>query len=246
VLETLISGQKATARDVLERYGFAMNEMHKIFEKLYAKPEPAYFIVDRSLVAKMVPISFLGNWDFKKFLIDQNKKRPREEVLSKLQTAFGLAEEDYEKLDDTWTKLLKNFGRRESFSRKFEFSSDSVQGQRGVDLVRFDNGVVFNDRSLETLYYSSIDSRFLIPKRTVIWRDGIRTEFSGEKKEGRQSVLISIQDDKYTSMIGSDELIDTMFVKLYFLGGAGVENFRPFYMDDENHIYVYQVDWSGA
>ncbi len=246
VLETLISGQKATAQDVLERYGFSKDEMREIFERLYAKPGPAYFIVDRSLVDKMMPISFLGNWDFKKFLIDQNKKRPREEVLSKLQTAFGLAEEDYEKLDDTWTKLLKNFGRRESFSRKFEFSSDSVQGQRGVDLVRFDNGVVFNDRSLETLYYSSVDSRFLIPNRTVIWRDGIRTESSGEKKEGRQSVLISIQDDKYTSMIGSDELIDTMFVKLYFLGGAGVENFRPFYMDDENHIYVYQVEWSEA
>lgn len=244
VLETLISGQKATARDVLKGYGFTMDEIREIFEKLYAKPGPAYFIVDRSLVAKMIPISFLGNWDFKKFLLDQNKKRPREEVLSKLQVAFGLAEEDYEKLSDTWAKLLKNFGRREAFSRKFAFASDSVQGQKGEDLVRFDNGVVFNDRSLETLYYSSIDSRFLIPKRAVVWRDGVRIESLGDKKESRQSVLISIRGDKFMSVIGSDELIDSMFVKLYFLGGAGVEDFKPFYMDDENNIYVYQVDWS--
>jgi hypothetical protein len=41
----------------------------------------------------------------------------------------------------------------------------------------------------------------------------------------------------------SRELAHSLFVKLYFLNGAGSKYFEPFYADDDAGIYIYRINW---
>ncbi|HOE68034.1 MAG: Undecaprenyl-diphosphooligosaccharide--protein glycotransferase [Candidatus Omnitrophica bacterium ADurb.Bin314] len=246
VLDSLLASDEATAREILASEGFEAEGAKKVLDDLFRLPAPAYFVVEGSMVGKMASISFIGNWDARKLMIERMAGEPAEAVRGRLTSLFGLAPEEAERLYQRQTETLKGVDRNESISTRSDFFSSPVKGEKGKSLIRFDNGVVFDPVSPEVLYYSEAASKFRVPKRVVLWREGVRSEMKNEGGGDDATVLIAANGEEYRAVLANDDLIDSLFVRLYLLGGSGLKHFNPFHSDDEYKIYIYEIDWGAS
>ncbi len=220
--------------------------LEKVSRILYSKPkQPAYFITDSSMVGKIYPISYLGNWDFVRVYLIQalRNKKPVNEILSKL-SSFGFdrqqAEEYYrqasligEKNFDTWA------------SRRHSISSISYQRKSPEELVFFNNGYIYNVPKKSMYYYSGHEERFRVPKSlfTVEGEDILEKSFPGS--DSSHSALVVENKDRYKLVLLSPELARSVFFRLHFLNGKGFKRFVPFIREgpEDNRILVYEIKW---
>lgn len=221
------------------------SDARKVSGIMYAKPGPAYFVVDSSMSGKMPSISYLGNWVLAKVYIAQNTyKRTRPQMVEYLSGKLGVDKEQADKFCQE-AVLLSPDELQRWISSKYAFYGQPVAGQLKDDLVLFDNGSVYNPGKQAFYSYSEGENRFRSPKSVFISVKGELTERVYPQGEGNFSAVIKDDAAGYQLLMMSPELARSTFVRLNFLKGAGMEHFTPFTEENDGsqHIGVFEIKW---
>ena len=218
----------------------------EIMKLLFAKPGKAYFIVEYTMKNKIPAISFLGNWDFAKVYLSQNiNRKSRLQILNYLK-GLGLDGALADRLYQEATLLFK-----EDFeywvSRRFRFHGDVLKGQRNNNIILFDRGLIYNPAEQTAYLYSPKENSYEIPKELFIFENNKLKKASYQKNNLSLSVLILKDKEDYEAVLFDPPLINSLFMRLYFLRGTGLKYFRPFIEEKtpDGYIRVFEIDWDS-
>jgi hypothetical protein len=212
---------------------------------MYAKPGPAYFVVDSSMFGKMPSISYLGNWDLARVYIARNTyKKTRTQMIEYLVDKMGMDKEQADSLCQE-ASLIPHGELPRWISRKYGFYGQPVRGQLEGDLILFDNGSVYNPVKNTFYSYSVNESKYKIPNRIFIAKGRELIEKVYSEGEQDYSVLIQENASGFQLLTMAPDLVKSMFVRLNFLKGAGTKYFEPFTeeTDGAEHIGVFKIKW---
>ena len=242
ILWKLLSVDHDQAQKILASRGIPEPDAALILKQLFAQPPPAYFVVEESMLPKMASISFLANWDFGKFYVFQNIKHPRAAVLDNLSRIFSLDKETAARIYEETAMALAGKGFYETISRRFGFPGGPQDGRRQGKLMSFANGLVIDTDSRDTLMFNQA-SGYVAPPTLYFYVNGTKETVRNESNYGDPAVGVLVSGDIWQSILMSRNLSDSLFFKLYFLGGQGLKHFQPFYADKAAKIYIYRIIW---
>jgi dolichyl-phosphooligosaccharide-protein glycotransferase len=213
---------------------------------LYNRPTSAYFIVDYTLIGKMYPISYLGNWDAARlYVVKHINSRSKEEIIAGL-VSMGKSEESAFRLYRD-ARLLSPKQYDQWISHRARFISGLIPGKTQGDIVLFDNGLVYSTKDSRMFALNGYDGKYSIPKSMFYVKNGQLQEHVFPDATLDFSVLLLEDKDGYQAVQLDRELGRSLFTKLYFLKGKGLRNFKPFTDngDPNNYIGVFEIDWAA-
>lgn len=248
LLET-VKLPETEARDYLKEF-LSQEEIEVLIPLLFKSDMPrAYFIASYDMVSKMRSISHIGSWDFEKgdMWINLSKKRP-EEFINYLQDEFGYSEEEaisqYREL-----KLLNDREAPQWISKIDAIDVESLADKfkKEEDLLIFDNGLVVDLLKHNAYIIKRQGVEIGIPYSVVYVEEGVLKEEFSEDSNLDYSVLIFKKDeDSYGSIFLDKDLTKSMFARMYFLEGSGLEFFEKLHQEktpNGNSVFVFKIKW---
>ncbi len=242
-LKKIISAEPWIVKDVLKK-SLPPAIAEELTGMFFNKPAKAYFIVDASIKDKIGAISYIGEWNFVKVYIAQNiNKKRKEEIKSYLSALY---------VDAKNTKRLYNEAGLVSkddldswFTHWLRFKSDLVAGQEKDGLVLFEQGIVYRPKGKQVYIYSTKHKKYEIPLSLFIFENGKLEEFTYAQNDLKFSVLVLKKEEGYQAVLLDRKLATSLFVKLFYLNGAGLKNFKPFLQEQNKDGYfrIFEIVW---
>jgi len=195
------------------------------------------------LLGKISNISFLGNWDFSRSFAYARRGEARRDTIAALEKDFEFAPKKAEGIANVTAMAGQGSVNPEFFSERFSFSSEPKPGKKNGRLISFDNGVVYDQVSSDVLFYNASEQKYFTPSKVIFYESGIPREIINDKGDFQKTVVLVKTPEKEQAFIAEDALATSLLVKLYFLNGAGLQNFKLFYADDEKGIFIYEIVW---
>ncbi|HAJ56716.1 MAG TPA: hypothetical protein DCL35_02975 [Candidatus Omnitrophica bacterium] len=247
IVSSALRKDRPSAKVYLEERQIAPFRVQMLLDLMFAPDVPqVYFVVSYDMITKIGPISYIGNWDFKKVdMWFKKKKLNHVEFLNYLMQRYDLTNQEAQ---DKYI-AMSMFGEEEAkkwFSRPLGFYSALTDARQDGRMLFFDNGLVVDLDNKHAYVASDLDARRGVPKSIVMMEKGA-LETVAQKDPGlTYSGIIIKKDDKYQSLLLDEEFAKSMLVRLYFFKGTGLKHFKLFHeeKDDKgNAIYIYQLVW---
>jgi len=241
LLESAMLLEPDAAREILAEY-LPSSALEEVMHILFDEPGPAYFVVDASMQSKMGAISFLGSWNFSKVYIAQNMgKMEKDRILDHL-VKLGKNNEEvrllYQEAFLIDPKQLDNW-----LSKPVQFYSALMNAKVDGDNVFFENGFIYNIKTK-----SAHTNSGQIPRSLFIIENGTIAEYAYSNANAPFSILV-IKDKNgiYSGVLLARSLGPSLFSRLYFLRGEGLQYFTSHIEAQEakDYIGVYKIEWSG-
>ncbi|MFH1621645.1 MAG: STT3 domain-containing protein [Candidatus Omnitrophota bacterium] len=248
ILEDIIKLSENEARVYLEEF-LEKEKVDKIVSLLFSNNMPeACFIASYDMLGKMSSISHIGNWDFKKGDIWTKKSNMKPAELAE----YLVKEYDYTKEDAI--KLLQDLrylNNREALGWISERDNINIETlsrklRKDKNLMIFDNGLVVDLPNFNAYIFKGPGSDIGIPYSVVYVEDGVLKENVQENSNANFSVLLFKTEDSYNSIFLDKNLAKSIFVRMYFLEGQGLEYFsklRHEITPEGNSVYLYKINW---
>jgi dolichyl-diphosphooligosaccharide--protein glycosyltransferase len=187
-------------------------------------PRPVIFVASSDMLQKAGWWSYFGAWDFDNQTSENyNYYVPYDQVEVK-----------------------------EGSSGKLELLED--QGMTVNAVIERGNGNNTTNAHVESVYTDSgkpievngSEYNPLKASNQIIIEDGyiVKNETIKGAKDGNYTLFIMGENDQYTPILISNELTDSMFTKLYLLGGAGQDIFEP--VHSENGVMLFNVNFDNT
>jgi len=212
---------------------------------LYMRPkQKAYFIVDSSMIGKIAPISYLGNWDFLKVYLSRVVRiKSREQIIQDL-IYYGLDPNQAQRYYREASVMINNDFEKWVSRKSWILGIDS-QKKSNKDLVFFNSGYIYDLNRKEMYVYSSREGRYRVPKSLFLAEGNNISEEVYPESDSDYSALLLEDQEKYNLISLSPELGRSIFARLQFLNGRGLKHFTLFTReeDGQNQILVYEVKW---
>lgn len=235
------------AKKILKKYNLPLKIEEKILKSIFIQdPSEAYFVVEKSMINKFPAISFIGNWDYMKAYIMRNLNRSKEKLLQELEEKFSLTDEEIkESLKEMINSLSAKSKRiEESISKRFGYISYNRKGKEENGIVYFNNEIVLDTYTVKAKKYI-YRGRWEDFKYVYIY-DNKGLLFRKNPKGKIPYALLVKKDIKNNEWLATEldnEIITSLFTKLYFMEGRGLKHFKLFISDEEADIYVYKINW---
>lgn len=238
--------KKEAARTYVRSY-VSQEKVELLLTYLFPKElPPVYFIVSYDMLSKIGPISYIGNWDFKK--VDMWSKKDR---LSKVNFLTYLIKKYGTTGEETQRQLfeISLLGEQEAkkwFSRVWGYSSGLTASTRDGKLLFFENGLVVNQENHHAYVVSEYAAKRGYPRSLIFMEDGQLKEIPQKGANLSFSALLIKDGDSYKSILLDTALAKSMLVRLYLLKGEGLEYFKLYHKEEDdqgNAIYVYRIQW---
>lgn len=244
LLNKILKSNETEAKFILEKENISSKLKNRIIKTIFIdKLNPAYFVVDKSMLHKMASISFLGNWDFSKVYIMRHKNLPEEKLKDNLKEIFSISGKDAKEIYEEMILVTSQDEVNEALSKRdsFRLVVDNNIGKKEGNLIYFDNGIILNLFDHSAMVFDKKFKRF----ENVLIYDGERVASYESKNADQKGCLLFIKDNNEWRVLGlSKELAQSLFVKLYFLQGLGLKYFEPFYADKDAGMYIFKIKWS--
>ena len=244
LLKKILASESAEAKKILET-SLPPSVTGEIIRLIFEPPKnPAYFIVDPTMLGKMNAISYLGNWDFLKVHISQNLKNGTDTPTIDELVKLGENSTAIQKLHQE-AALLNRSETDNWISRRIRFNSDLLKTNEKGGLALFDNGLVYNPKEQAVYFYSREDNKYKTPKSLFILENNELKEITYPDNQIAPSVLILKEEEAYQAIMLNQNLAKSLFTRLYFLNGAGLAHFKPFLeeKDGEGAIKIFEIIW---
>lgn len=247
ILNSIILMKKRDADTLLTKYVLNKKDRERILGYTH-NPQPAYLIVEPSLIYKMPSLSFLGGWDFKKADIYRSFKfsNNKEKFINYLTKNEGYDNDDAAKLYDKLI-FLNSKDALSWISPSSEYYRESRKFRKADNLLLFDNGFVVDLGNYRTYFDNIKQSKWDIPKSIFYEEAGLLKEEVFPDSDIDFSVLLLKEKDDYGIISLDSKIAKSMFTRLYFLSGLGLKSFhlviKKEIKDKEGYILVYKIDW---
>ncbi|MBD3249394.1 hypothetical protein GF336_05090 [Candidatus Woesearchaeota archaeon] len=236
---------------MLEDQGFSEEEVSMMIK--YTKCEdtlPHYYIASEDMVGKAGVWGHFGSWDFEKAYMYQSVKNlDAMEGTELLRNKFNLSEE---KADDIYYEVQNT-----DADRWISPWPSYVGGKQGC---RIESGVakcVANagqpipiEVDLETFDTVIPSNEGNARPNSIVYVDGEEVK---EKKFDQNTIGVSVilipEGDGYSVQLSDPRLADSMFTRMFFFEGHGLEHFDLLAEKTQvtgQKIYTYDIDWKGA
>lgn len=239
LLESILALDSGKAKDVLLQF-LPSSVADKVIMLVFEQPKSsACFVVDYSLTYKISAISYLGNWDFAKVYIAQNfNKQEKDKILDYL-VKLGKNPQDMERLyQEAFLIAGKDVGSW--ISRPVSFYSGLVRGREKDGVVFFEDGFIYNMKE-KTIYANNGQ----YPQSLFIQEPDRLTEARFNNANLPFSVLVFKDKTGYASVRLDRQLANSLFVRLYFQRGWGLQHFKLHVDAEDNNNFIgnYQIIW---
>lgn len=214
--------------------------VQQLMALLYGMDKNAYFVVDPSMIFKISAISYLGNWNFAKVYILHNIKSLEKTKIVENLAKLGKDRWEMERLCQE-VSLIKPTDVDNWLSQPWQFYSNVSAGVIKNDLVSFDNGFIYNPAN-QSIYSNS---NYVPQSLFVAEKDKIREFVFTNANVAFSALVYKTEQGEYRLVLLDRKLGRSLFVRLYFLNGLGLDHFKNFISAQKGNEYirVFRIFW---
>ena len=226
ILIDILPRTSSDAQKVLQsKYDLTKEEAKQVVEYTHPKnPRPVIFVASSDMLQKAGWWSYFGSWNFDNQTSENyNYYVPYDQVEVKAGSTGKL-------------QLLDDQGM--TVNAVIERGSGNNTTTAHVESVYTDSG--------EPIKVNGSEYNPLKASRQIIIEDGyiMKNESIKGASDGNYTLFIMGQDNQYTPILISHELENSMFTKLYLLGGANQDIFEP--VHSENGVMLFNVNFDNT
>ncbi|MCM8774742.1 MAG: hypothetical protein NC930_00060 [Candidatus Omnitrophica bacterium] len=237
----IVPHSKGVALKMLEQSstGLSLSQMKHLVDLTHGNtpPRPNYILMYNDMIDQTLALTFLAYWDFDK--AEAIMKAPRTFLDFKSFPSPSKAGPVQKK-----TSLQQIL---ESSGCILKYTPEAELVRREGDKLYFGNGLMVD--------LTTMDSYVALPEKLVSGRpisffymqggQLVQKENAGERVDA--SALLISRNGRYTSVIADPKLIRSVLFRLWYLNGAGLNFFKPFYEKadpaNQTRILVFEIDW---
>jgi len=256
-IKEIIMLPQEEAKQKLVDYGYTIEQIDEIMGFTHCDDLlPQYYIASEDMVGKSGVWAHFGSWDFTraKMYSDVKLLKDAEKSVTYLQENFELTQQEASKYygqimtqgADTWVSSWPRYMSNEHGCQKVGNTThtcnvpiDGGNGQRVTSKLTIDT-------EKNTIVFDAIEGGVPEKASLVKGNDVIVLESSEKNNLG---VIADVNENgKYTVLLSDPLLVDSIFTKMFYLEGAGLEFYESFDYTQTmfgQRIYTYKVDWEG-
>lgn len=238
LLESIIALDAEKAKQSLLDF-LPLSAVQEVLKLLYETPPRAAFIVDPSMPSKIVAISYLGNWNFSKVYIAQNfHKEEKGQILDRLAQLGRPLQETQLLYQEVF---LISPGRLDDWiSQRTQFYTGVINGREKDGNIFFEPGFVYNPK--EQTFFSESGQ---VPLSLFVLVNDKLLEYTYPNPTAGFSAFVFKASEGYKAMLLDRQLVNSLFVRLYFFNASGLKHFTPIIDAQEGteHIRVFKINW---
>jgi dolichyl-diphosphooligosaccharide--protein glycosyltransferase len=247
IMYRIIGVSRAQARQILAREN--VSDPDKILDLTHCDPPENYFIASDDMIGKSGVWSHFGLWDFKRAkLWIELRHQPQEQAVKYMVKEWGVTEKDAEDAYFQVQGLANENDANAWISPWLGIIGTGDCNTQGNEIV-CTNGLRFNTTSKGATIAVQGGSG-IPPVVSFLQEDGSTRDYRNNNSNiGVSAILGQTGPGTYRSVFASEELLKSVFVRLYFFEGHGLRHFRPFnrqQMITGGLITTYKIDWKGA
>ncbi len=253
IVQEIIMKDREGAKEYLLEQGIEEDAVSDILERTHCDPPENYFITSEDMVAKSGVWAHFGTWNFTKAtMFNKVYDKDREEGEKILKDYFGLSAEHAKRMYNE----VKNANADQWISAWPSYASSFAACQeQNEGLFVCGSGIVYNPEA-EEAYFPTQNGEMRPKSFSFIDKEGkFRMKYYDNPEEylvannGRPlSAAFVPSGDTYKSILMDYELDGSMFTRLFFFQGHGLEYFDKFYHVRDvtgANIWTWKVDWEG-
>lgn len=239
-------------RSLLNKYIKDKNILEKVLKLIYGPPAPGYVLLHHEMIDIVPVLTKIANWDFRRLdLWQKSLKLKREDFINYAKERFGYADK-YAQAIFANIKVLRKEDMRCWISRD-EYVVYTVYSEKkspaDEKLILFDNGIAVDKESLKVYFRDGFYARWITPELLVFASEGKIKEKINQGGDSRYAVLLSEDNNVYKAVLLSKPLAQSLFVRLYFLNGAGLKKFKLIHHEENkkwnSNYLLYEINWNG-
>lgn len=253
ILNQVILLDKERAEMFLEKNGLSEQAIGEVLSTTHCDDlRPQYFITSDDMVPKSITWGHFGLWDFTKAKVYQEvKKRNRPEAIAYLQSALNLSSGDAQ---DTYFEILNKKERWIADKPEYWTRPRPCKKEKEVLTCRVP---VNKEDTLFTINLKDLTTSLTTLNGQPIQHFSIvyQSERGVEEKRfpgttARLSVILLNDQEKYSTFMSDPILATSLFTKLYFFEGRGLQCFSAVDKQVDKFwggmISAWKVDWECA
>ena len=210
---------------VQSKYGLTADQAKQLMEYSHPKnPRPTIFVASSDMLTKAGWWTYFGAWDFD----NQTSENYNYHIP---YTSVNVKPGHSEKV-----QLLEDQGMTVNAVIQRGTGNNTTTGQ--VESVYTENG--------EPIKVNGSDYNPLKASRLIVIENGylMKNESIKGADDGNYTLFIMGQDDGYTPILIDKHLENSMFTKLYLMGGSGQNIFEPVHA--ENGVMLFNVNFNNT
>ncbi|MBD3303543.1 hypothetical protein GF343_00195 [Candidatus Woesearchaeota archaeon] len=225
-----------------------IQNIDEVLKYTHCEPPENYFITSGDMVSKAGVWGHFGSWDFEKAHIWVNLKNlPKDEMMAAMQEKFNYSDKQAEQVYYK-VQSIENEKKANSWISPWPtYMSQLVNCQTKNNEVTCNNGLVVNLNDMSAKIKAQ-DGEGTPQSLIYVDNNGTLQEKEFKSDQAFSAVLVPSKNG-YKSLLSHPLLAKSMFTRMYFMDGHGLEHFELF---DERmqptgeNIIVWKVNWQGT
>lgn len=240
LLKTILPLSEPQARVLLLGRQFAPEVTDTLLALTHGRPPASYLLVYNELIDTYAALPYIGNWNFRKMeYLVLHRLEAKKNAAGLPERSTAIPSRDSKNYLDF---ILSLSGGIPDCSPQY---AETYRNDTG--LRRFENGLLIDLASKDTLLLSEDGKKFIRPKSLFYIENGELKEQGYAGETLAYSVLL-VEKEKSSSVLLLDRsLARSLLFKLYYLKGKGLSHFTLF-IDEQDplsamHILAYKIEW---
>ncbi|MCX6709103.1 MAG: FKBP-type peptidyl-prolyl cis-trans isomerase [Candidatus Woesearchaeota archaeon] len=242
-IKKLIMLDDISAQQLVEESGVS----DKVLELAHCNPPEDFFIASGDMISKAGVWAHFGLWNFEKAETWLKwKNLPESEAVPQMMERFNVSEKDAKQTYDAANNLASENDANQWISPWPGYATDVSSCSPSGDLLNCGNIVV--NLSGKHAEIRSGQGVAVASKIVVYDKKGDKKVLTPEKGGSNLAVVVWPTRTGMNAIAANDELADSMFTRMYFMGGLGLKQFKPFSSERQlvgGWVHVYKVNWTG-
>ncbi|MAG15648.1 hypothetical protein CMO88_01150 [Candidatus Woesearchaeota archaeon] len=238
------------AKQVLLEEELSEQEANEILELTHCNPPESFVIASEDMIGKSGVWGHFGAWDYTKADIWKAVGgKPREEAVQYMKETHEMSEEEansiYEQMQG-----ISNDGAADAWIGPWNGFSGGVHGCSIVDeLIKCGDGLIVDPADYNAWYPTPQGNQHPISiSYPTAEGEVIKKTFDNNTVPQNLGILLIPSGGNYNRIVGSPELVDGMFAKMFYMQGHSLKYFKLLTRQQSftgTNIWVWQVDWEG-
>lgn len=225
IIDILPKTASDAQKTLTSKYHLSSADAKEVVSYTHPKnPRPVIFVASSDMLQKAGWWSYFGAWDFDNQSSENyNYYVPTDQVQVKPGSTGKLA-------------LLEDQGM--TINAVIQRGSGNNSTTAYTEAVYTENG--------EQIYVNDTPYNPLNISNMIVIEDGyiMKNESVGNVKDANFTLFLMGENNQYTPILISNELANSMFTKLYLMGGAGQDIFENVHM--ENGVMLFKVNFDNT
>ncbi len=236
ILNAIIAEKKNKAKEILTKHNFNSEEIEKVLNYSHCNPPENYLITSEDMIGKSGVWAHFGSWNFKRsYLSAVVSEMPEQDIIDKFK-------EDYEIDEKTtrgWISELSNLKDQNKINAwiapwpNYFSKRQGCNKQGNVSVCQFSQGdnifQVVIDFDNKKAYVVGPDKVVYYPRSVAFVQENSFDLIKNRENTLGFGIATIKNNDNVEAVFMAPELTGSMFTRLFFFEGIGLNSFQKYY-----------------